>query len=128
MLTPADFRYLVLHYRAVQRGESDPLPKEFINDLKDALSDLAILYERTDPARILQPDPSHPGYLTAHMENWAFFVPWPLAKYFPRPDTLKELLAVAGRVSVRSHLPICISGSCALLGADLPVCDLDFCQ
>src|SRR2546429_4516734 len=98
MLTPFDFRWLVLDYRkareAKKRGE-EPLrhPPMIIEILADGLRDIANVYKGSDPDALLEPVVRHAGYLASRRGDWSVFVPWPLARYFPTWLTLSEILA-----------------------------------
>jgi hypothetical protein len=126
VLQPSDFRWFVLQYRVF--GETLVLPKFVLTDLKDALIDLASAYEDSVSDGFLRAAPSNPGYLEGVCGAWSVYVPWPLARYFPAPNVLHEILELANQTSIQSAGSICVSGSVTSLGSGIPIGDMDFCQ
>src|ERR1700722_552419 len=124
MLTPSDFRWFVLEYRNASR----PAPPFIVGALEAALKTLAPMYKSSDASKQLTPSDQHAGYLTATHAGWVIHVPWPIARYIPPLPRLAEILAIGTHASAARAPAICVSGSCALGGANLPTGDLDFCQ
>jgi hypothetical protein len=128
LMLPSDFRWFTLRYRQERLGfalELDPLIRI---DLPEALLDLAELTRLGLSSGLFVEASESPGYLKGLCNGWTVLVPWPLAPFFPSLEILSELLKLAEGTSIPSVPSVCVSGSGAIMGAGLPIGDIDFCQ
>jgi hypothetical protein len=128
VMEAADFLWLMVRQTEIELRGAGDLPNAPIDGLRRSFEEISFAYTRTDPNRRLVAATEAPGYLTAKLGGRQVFVPWPLVESFPDDEILSELIEIAGCVCIQPDDILCISGSATMLGHQIAIGDLDFCQ
>jgi hypothetical protein len=113
---------------AVSENRGQKIPVARLERLHDVLRALAEKERSTAQTAVYQVDATHTGYLRRQIADVDVFVPFHLARYFPPDEILDAVIEASERIALDNGNPICISGSAAFLGAQVPIVDLDFCE
>jgi hypothetical protein len=125
---PIDFLWLARRQQAVELGEAEEPDQDIFDLLREEWATLSLAYQGLDPFNCLVAAEDFPGYLTTESSPWRIFVPWPLATSFPGNSVSSKLIAVGSEIGITPVSNLCVSGSSAMLGSNIEIGDLDFCQ